>query len=283
MLKAGATYIADRGYAAFYVYHEILLAQAHFVFRVKSNVHKTIKKYLAVQLPEKVKILFKDVTDQIIQYDNDPYAHTYRLICFRVGTEIFNLLTNRLELSTMQIIILYAYRWQIELLFRFLKRTMNGIHLVKNIRNGVTIQFYLMLIVALLQLKLKQDIMIQKEQNQKQATETGSKNNTKATGTIKPTRRQEEKKSVSYPDSDTKSQPIEGTNLQDRESNHPSTHEDNHSTQSEGPISQPYQFFEMIGEKLKKYWKIGIHWLTALRSILHWPFDARAIEILDSG
>jgi hypothetical protein len=281
MLKAGATYIADRGYAAFYVYHEILLAQALFVFRVKSNVHKTIKEHLAVQLPEKVKILFKDVTDQIIQYDNDPYAHTYRLVCFRVGTEIFNLLTNRLELSTMQIIILYAYRWQIELLFRFLKRTMNGIHLVKNIRNGVTIQFYMMLIVALVQLKLKQTILIQKEQNQKHSTDTDQKNNTKAPATIVPALKQEEKKSVSYPDFDTKSQTTEGPDLQDNGSIHPSTYEYNHSTQSEKPISQPYQFFEMIGEKLKKYWKI--HWLTALRSILHWPFDTRAIEILDSG
>jgi hypothetical protein len=287
MLKVGATYIADRGYAAFYVYHEILLAQAHFVIRVKSNVHKSIKKSLAVQLPEKVRILFKDVTDQIIQYDNDPYDHTYRFVCFRVGTEIFNLLTDRLELTTLQVIILYAYRWQIELLFRFLKRTMNGIHLVKNISNGVTIQFYIMLIVALLQLKLKQDIMIQKEQNQKQATDTVSKNNTKTTGTIKPIRSSEEKKSVSYLDSNTRSETLDGINLQDKESKHPSVTstclEDKHNTQSEKPISQPYQFFEMIGEKLKKYWKIGIHWLTALRFILHFPFDDRAIEILSSG
>ncbi len=35
MVKAGATYIADRGYGAFYVYHEIIYAQAHFVIRVK--------------------------------------------------------------------------------------------------------------------------------------------------------------------------------------------------------------------------------------------------------
>jgi hypothetical protein len=39
----------------------------------------------------------------------------------------------------------------------------------------------------------------------------------------------------------------------------------------------------MIGEKLKKYWKIGIHWLTALRKILDHPFDNAAIKILASG
>ncbi|MEW6378393.1 MAG: hypothetical protein AB1611_02165, partial [bacterium] len=51
-------------------------------------------------------------------------------------------------------------------------------------------------------------------------------------------------------------------------------------TASVKPLSHPYQFFTMIGEKLKKYWKIGIHWLSALRKILHHPFDNAAIKIL---
>jgi hypothetical protein len=38
----------------------------------------------------------------------------------------------------------------------------------------------------------------------------------------------------------------------------------------------------MIGDKLKRYWKIGIHWLMTLRSLLAQPFDKRAIEILGS-
>jgi hypothetical protein len=44
-------------------------------------------------------------------------------------------------------------------MFRFLKRTMNGIHLIKHCQQGVTIQFYMMLIVALLELHLKQEAM----------------------------------------------------------------------------------------------------------------------------
>jgi len=52
--------------------------------------------------------------------------------------------------------MLYAYRWQIELMFRFLNRTMNGIHLIKQSQQGVTIQFYMILIVVLLELYLKQ-------------------------------------------------------------------------------------------------------------------------------
>lgn len=159
-----ATYIADRGYQCFHLFHDIHQAQAHFVFRVKSNLVYTIHQSLTVQLPETVRLLFQDVTDHLIQCTNDPYCHIYRLVYFRVGTEHFYLLTDRLDLTTFQVIMLYAYRWQVELIFRFIKRTMQGIHLINNYEWGVTIQFYVLLIVALLELNLKQQTMIQQEE-----------------------------------------------------------------------------------------------------------------------
>ena len=39
-------------------------------------------------------------------------------------------------------------------------------------------------------------------------------------------------------------------------------------------------FLEKIGKNLKKYWKIGIDWLTSLKELLSSPFDERAIRIL---
>jgi hypothetical protein len=246
MLVAKVTWIADRGYMCFQLFHDILQAQAHFVFRVKSNLVYTVQKSLAVQLPETVQALFQNVTDQIIQCSNDPFGHTYRLVRFQVGTEQFYLLTNRMDLTTFQIIIIYAYRWQGELTFRFLKRTMYGIHLINNSECGVHIQFYVTLIVALLQLKLKQSTLLQYEQDN-QDTDT-------------------------HDDFDTN----QGTDT--------NTHSENPTDEADSAdgkaISHPYQFFGMIGAKLKKYWKIGIHWLSALRSILDHPFDNAAIEIL---
>ena len=53
-----------------------------------------------------------------------------------------------------------------------------------------------------------------------------------------------------------------------------------HDIPSQTDVSHPYSFFRMIGAKLQKYWKIGIHWLTTLRNILHHPFDERTIELL---
>jgi hypothetical protein len=239
MLVDKVTYIADRGYMCFQLFHDILQAQAHFVFRVKSNIVYTVQESQPVQLPETVQTLFQDVTDQIIQCSNDPLGHTYRLVRFRVGTEQFYLLTDRTDLTTFQVIMLYAYRWQIELAFRFLKRTMQGIHLINHSEQGVNIQFYVILIVALLQLKLKQDTMLQHEQ-ENQDTDTDI-------------------------DSDSESPTGEAY------------------TAHEKALSHPYQFFALIGEKLKRYWKIGIHWLSSLRRILDHPFDNTAIEILATG
>lgn len=56
----------------------------------------------------------------------------------------------------MQIIILYAYRWQIELFFKYLKRTLNGLHLLNHALNGVEIQFYVLMTLVLLLLKFRQ-------------------------------------------------------------------------------------------------------------------------------
>lgn len=246
MLTAMVTFIADRGYQCFKLFHDILQAQAHFVFRVKDNLVYNVQKSLIVQLPQSVQNLFQEVTDQLIQCKNDPYGHTYRLVCFRVGTEHFFLLTDRLDLTTFQVILLYAYRWQVELIFRFLKRTMRGIHMINHSESGATIQFYVLLIVALLELYLKQQTMIQQEEKE-QNMEKDSQN-------------QSQKDDISTPGSEPQ---IEKTD----------------KISSEG-ISHPYQFFHMIGEKLEKYWKIGIHWLSALRCILHNPFDEQAIAIL---
>ena len=93
---------------------------------------------------------------------------------FDIGHETYYLLTDRRDLSTFQVILLYAYRWQIELLFRFLKRTMTGIHLLRHDEKGVTIQFYAMMITALLELYLKQQILDRQESPQ--SNDSGDQN-----------------------------------------------------------------------------------------------------------
>jgi len=238
MLKEGVTYVGDRGYMSFDLCYAIVKAKAHFVIRTKKGLIFNVMLTLAPQVEPKFFKLFKDIKDELIKYNNDKHGEIYRLIQFTICGEIFHILTNRLDLTTYQIIMIYAYRWQIELLFRFLKRTMNGIHLIKQDQHGVTIQFYAILIVAMLQLHLKQ-----------------------STADI-------EEQMIDEADGNSKACSIEAKQLSD---------------DSESSYPSKQTFFDSIGSKLNKYWKIGIHWLTALRCLLAEPFDARVIMILNTS
>ena len=237
LLAAGVTYIADRGYMSFQLCHDVCRAQAHFIFRTKTNLVLTVVESLPVSLPASAQGLFSPLTDELIRYDNDSQATLYRLVRFYIGQQVYYLLTDRLALTTFQIILLYAYRWQIELLFRFLKRTMKGLHLIRHDERGVTIQFYAMMITALLELYLKQQILDRQESLDDD--EPGNRGH-----------------SPQEPGTTDLQPPAPSSRL------------------------SGVEFVTWLGQKVKKYWKIGIHWLTALRDLLACPFDKKVVGVL---
>lgn len=154
IVKKGVTYVADRGYFSFDVAAAIQKAFAFFIIRIKDNMKFTVGKSITVVGP--MPACLNQVSDQLIRFDNDPHQIVYRLVMFKVLESDFKICTNRLDLSTLEIIMLYAYRWQIELLFKFIKRTLNGIHLFNHSQNGVNIQFCLLMIMSVLYLDLRQ-------------------------------------------------------------------------------------------------------------------------------
>jgi hypothetical protein len=156
ILEAGVTYIADRGYASFEIIAKVIKAEAYFVFRVKDNLLYQVRESLEIADGE-LPVCFRQVRDELIVFKSDKQQNVVRLIEFRVAGSYFRIVTNRFDLPTLKIIILYAYRWQIELFFKYLKRTLNGLHLLNHSENGVEIQFYLLMTLAILLLKFKQD------------------------------------------------------------------------------------------------------------------------------
>jgi hypothetical protein len=155
VLKEGITYIADRGYFSFELAHKILEKKAFFILRLKENMLYKIEKELPICY-ENMPDCFKNINDSVIIFQNDPHLNKYRYVYFKVWNSEFYLLTNRLDLSTLNIITLYAFRWQIELFFKFFKRTIKGIHLMNHSENGLQIHFYLMMTWAILELNFKQ-------------------------------------------------------------------------------------------------------------------------------
>lgn len=157
ILKEAYTYVADRGYFSFKLGNAITEAKAFFVIRIKANLKFTTLTNLDITSSKaKMPECFSLISDQLIRFDSDEFKQEYRLVSFTVLQSRFLICTNRFELNTMQIIMLYAYRWQVELMFKFLKRTLNGIHLFNHSQNGASIHFYLFMIVALLKIRMKQ-------------------------------------------------------------------------------------------------------------------------------
>ena len=248
MAVAGVTYIADRGYMSFQLCKDLIDREAFFIFRVKENLVYTTVETLILSMPKSTESIFDRVSDELIRYTHEKSKTLYRLVRFSVNQESYFILTNRQDLTTFQIIMLYAYRWQIELFFRFLKRSMGGIHLVRHDKAGTSIQFYVMMTLALLQLNLKQGIMDEVERdenetNNEELVDGGKHHDKKQIQNNKP---------------------------------HTPPETDNSRLGEAG-------FLANLGTSVKKYWKIGIHWLSALRDLFGLPFDARARRILQSS
>ncbi len=235
LLEEGVTYIADRGYLAFDLFKQITDQSAFFIIRVKSNMDVVIKKSLTLDLPENWKGHLSDVKDCLIVFKGDSHKKTYRIITFEALGESYRIATNRLDLKTHEIIMLSAYRWQIELFFRCFKRCFNGLHLWSHEPKGIEIQFYLHMIVYLLLISFKQDLHDREE-----------------------ALHQEEKDRADGSEAclDVENKII----LEKAEQKMPK--------KSKITRTPACGIVTLLGEKLERIWKIGIHWLTAVKNML---------------
>jgi hypothetical protein len=229
MLEEGVTYTCDRGYVCFQLFHDICARQAHFVIRATSNLVYDVDERFPVELPASWLTWFTCVEDHKIRFTHDKHSHVYRLVSFRAMGKAFRLITDRFDLRTSEVIMLYAYRWQVELIFRFLKRTMNGLHLMSHHPSGVEVQFTIYMIAYLLLLHFKQQCA-----------------------------------------------PLESEKT-DEEGVSPNTTNDEIESESSRQASRGSTFYvcglvSLLGDHVRQYWKMGIHWLTIVRNSLLKPF-----------
>jgi len=235
LLEAGVTYITDRGYLAFDIFQQITENKAFFIMRIRYNIRASIQMVLEVDIPESWNFCLSEVTDALVIFSGDKSKVTYRLVCFYVLGEWYRITTNRLDLKTSEIIMLYAYRWQVELFFRCIKRTLDALHLWNHEPNGVKIQFYIYLIVYVLLIYFKQTLVKEKE-SQKEAQRV-------------------------LKDSSSKK-------------------EDHLRKTGSSRLPVEYSLVSFLGSKLKKLWKISIHWLICIKNLLLHPMTDEHRDII---
>jgi len=153
--EAGAFYIMDRGYVDFERLYQIHFAAAFFVTRIKTN---TNYRRLYSNPVDKTKGIR---CDQIIKLNNHYAAKSYpeklrRIKYYDAETnKMFEFITNRFDLSAIDIAMLYKYRWKIELFFKWIKQHLKIKSFWGYSENAVRIQIYTAIIAYTLVVMMK--------------------------------------------------------------------------------------------------------------------------------
>jgi putative transposase len=151
-LEAGATYVFDKGYCHFGWWKKINDAKAFFVTRVKVNTRLRARKYRYVR--KKVGDGFTIIDDAEVMLtskgDSRLPIPLRRIKIRRDNGGTITLLTNDLARSAVEIAALYKARWQIELLFRWIKQHLNLRKFLGTNDNAIRLQIIAAMIAYLL-------------------------------------------------------------------------------------------------------------------------------------
>ena len=244
MLRADVTYVLDRGYMAFALLRDSVAAKAHVIMRACNNLVVETIEELTVEMPSQLQQHWTDIHDRRVRSSHDDaQGIEFRLVEFTVGTSSYKLITDRFDLSTFQVILIYAYRWQIELAFRFFKHTISGLKVITQSHWGIENYFAGMFLTALLHIQFKQECLDQEEQAlksedaQEGITDTCEDATNKVQTSCDPAR--------------------------------PPTN---------GLIAQ---FLARLNRPLMLFWKIPKHWLTTLADYLHRQITLDVVRILN--
>jgi putative transposase len=123
-IEAGCTYVFDKGYCRYDWWADIDAASASFVTRLKSSARFRAQRWRPVeQTRGNGFTILDDAEVKLVSKGDSKLAIPMRRIRLRRddGTKLA-LLTNDLERSAVDIGQLYKTRWQIELLFRWIKQ-----------------------------------------------------------------------------------------------------------------------------------------------------------------
>jgi putative transposase len=153
-LREGMTYVCDRGYLDFGWWHKIDAAGAFFVSRLKTN---TKRREVHPRIGPLEPGILGDASLKIGHQHpragavNPLFGTVLReVVVEREGKAPLVLITNDHRRPASEIAALYKERWQIELLFKWIKQNLKIKRFLGRSENAVKIQIYVALIAWLL-------------------------------------------------------------------------------------------------------------------------------------
>jgi putative transposase len=150
--EAGATYVFDKGYCHYGWWTAIAAAGASFVTRPKTSM----KLALVAERPVDIAAGdgFTVLGDQLVRFaskgDSKLAIPLRRITVRRLGGDTITLLTNDTQRPAVAIAALYKARWQIELLFRWIKQHLRIRSFLANNLNAIRLQLVAAMIAYVL-------------------------------------------------------------------------------------------------------------------------------------
>jgi hypothetical protein len=131
----------------------------HFVTRAKIGVkYKLISSNKIIEKPKNSSVIIEEDIKVKLKGENGKYVtKPFRLIkgvVEKTGEPIY-FITNIEEMTAHVIACIYKMRWEIEVMFKFLKQQLNLSHLVSRSKNGLQVMIYMTLILAILVIAYK--------------------------------------------------------------------------------------------------------------------------------
>ena len=151
-LEAGATYVFDKGYYHFGWWKKIHAANAFLITRAKVNTRLRATKYRYVRrtLGDGFKIIDDAEVKLASKGDSRLAIPLRRIRIKRDQGGTITLITNDLVRTALEIAALYKSRWQIELLFRWIKQHLNIRKFMGKNDNAIRLQIIAAMIAYLL-------------------------------------------------------------------------------------------------------------------------------------
>lgn len=152
-LEPGATYVFDKAYVDYGWWQEMHDSSCIFVTRPKNNVgFKVIETRLGPRKPGDGYTVIEDAIVEHKTRSHTKLAMKLRRIKVRRhrGSQVLTLISNDLERTADEIAMLYKKRWQIELLFRWIKQHLKVAKFLGRSENAVRIQLLIAMITYLL-------------------------------------------------------------------------------------------------------------------------------------
>jgi hypothetical protein len=140
--ETAAYYVFDRGYIDYARLYRITLHQAWFVIRAKSNMK--FNRMYSRKLDKKTGVLCDQIGKLSGFQSQKQYPAKIRRIKFYDAEtkKTFVFLTNNMDLTALEIALLYKNRWQVELFFKWIKQHLKIKSFWGTTENAVRIQIY---------------------------------------------------------------------------------------------------------------------------------------------